>query len=117
MRKPFKVPGDGIVVVDTPSTWQFMQLLGTAGSFEGVSLSKDQDKNLRKFYDIDDQLDVQAEEEQRERAEALFAEQLAAQGAEASTQGVPGEVPLLRRPEEARVPLREQLGAGASGLG
>ena len=78
MRKPFKVPGDGIVVVDTPSTWQFMKLLGTAGSYEGVSLSKDQDRNLRKFYDIDDQLDVNDEVEQRAQAEALYAEQLAA---------------------------------------
>ena len=52
-NKPFPVPGEPRTTTDTPSSWSQIQLLGSAHSYEGVTLTHGQDHHLRKFYGID----------------------------------------------------------------
>jgi len=73
-KHPFEVPGEDRVAVDTPSTWAMMQLLGGGNSFEGVALSREQEKALLAFYDFDDARDVQKAKEAQEALEAAWEE-------------------------------------------
>jgi hypothetical protein len=54
----FEVPGD-IYIVDTPTTWTLMQLLGVNCSHNGVAFSKDQERFLGAFYGFDLVVDEQ----------------------------------------------------------
>ena len=84
-KHPFEVPGEGLVAVDTPSTWAMMRLLGDWNSFEGVALSREQEKALMAFYDFDDALDVRKAQEAQEAQVTAWEErrQMHAQAKEA----------------------------------
>lgn len=73
---PFKAPGDELNF-DTPMTASMAKLLGIATRHESVGFSKSQDKNLRSFYGVSDELDIQTAEQTLADIQARYEEQLA----------------------------------------